>query len=228
MDSCRRAFTLIELLVVISIIALLIAILLPALKQARLAAQSVACGSNIRQIYVASQTYVSDWNGFIPQTTDSTQVTGMWFAKLNEYLARGNAQDLTHASAYLCPTNPDWFGAAFNPQRRFTSYGWNRYFGNQTRNYSGTANSRPIRISQLTSPSATILAGDHHRENNGGSNGYFSYEINYYAVNYDNPLYKAVDVSFHLDSGQFLMTDGHVATLPLTENKNTMLRPDSQ
>lgn len=56
----RIGFTLIELLVVISIIALLIAILLPALNGARASARSVACLSNLKQIAIAQQTYEND------------------------------------------------------------------------------------------------------------------------------------------------------------------------
>ena len=70
----RKAFTLIELLVVISIIALLIAILLPALGAARQSAIKTQCLSQVRSLGQATFTYMADNKGKIPQRTDSAQL----------------------------------------------------------------------------------------------------------------------------------------------------------
>ena len=66
----RRAFTLIELLVVVSIIALLIAILLPALSKARESAKTVVCQSNIRSIGQAEHAYAPDHDGQFTMSTE--------------------------------------------------------------------------------------------------------------------------------------------------------------
>jgi prepilin-type processing-associated H-X9-DG protein/prepilin-type N-terminal cleavage/methylation domain-containing protein len=107
MTKNKKAFTLVELLVVIGVVALLISILLPALNKARRAANSVACGSNMRQVGQALFIYANDHQGRLPYagiTFDSgNHVT--WDGLLFQYLGSdpagrialgGNIRPLTY------------------------------------------------------------------------------------------------------------------------------------
>jgi prepilin-type N-terminal cleavage/methylation domain-containing protein/prepilin-type processing-associated H-X9-DG protein len=67
-----RAFTLVELLVVIGIIAVLMAILLPALSRSREQANTVKCMSNLRQLHTASEIYSNMFHGFVLPSTAGT------------------------------------------------------------------------------------------------------------------------------------------------------------
>jgi prepilin-type processing-associated H-X9-DG protein/prepilin-type N-terminal cleavage/methylation domain-containing protein len=99
--ASTSAFTLVELLVVIGIIAILISVLLPALIKARVRSQTIACQSNLRQIYLAARGYATENNDSLPfgfifnqenkktgrpasVSTDSTYIT--WFSCLNHYI----------------------------------------------------------------------------------------------------------------------------------------------
>ena len=112
----RNAFTLIELLVVISIIALLIALLLPAVKRAREQARLIACASNLRQIGIAGRSYVEDFGGWLPPRHQSPgyYLAHLWDYNLNflsppRWTSAGLLYDgghLREPSVSFCPSMP--------------------------------------------------------------------------------------------------------------------------
>ncbi len=85
----KKAFTLIELLVVVSIIALLVAILMPALGKARKQARASVCLSNVKQWTTAIVMYANDNDDKLwydgPNSTGTGQAQGFWMAVLKKY-----------------------------------------------------------------------------------------------------------------------------------------------
>ena len=113
-----KGFTLVELLVVMSIMALLIGVLLPALTAARMSARSSACLSNVRQIGVATMAYGTDNKGYYPTSyyyendTDSSLGYNHWsglFLKYNYFESK---------EAFVCPEDEvgGWAPTDFTPE----------------------------------------------------------------------------------------------------------------
>ena len=95
----ERAFTLVEMLVVIAIIAILAALLLPALGRGKESARSVSCMNNLHQLALATSAYTLDANGSVP-------VFRTWLAKVGsgDLTTGGLYPYLKSKAVYRCPT----------------------------------------------------------------------------------------------------------------------------
>lgn len=125
----KAGFTLVELLVVITILAILAALLLPALLSARENARQIFCVNNMHQIGLAMVMWAQDNNDYI-YTNPGYRV---WFEGLFPYM--GGGESVFDREVFLCPSDPDPWPINMNPHgfSGITSYGLNGLAGQKAR-----------------------------------------------------------------------------------------------
>jgi prepilin-type processing-associated H-X9-DG protein len=137
----RQAITLIELLVVIFIIGLLVALLLPAVQAARVAAMRVKCANNLHQIGLAIHSYADTFDGRFPRSTHgTTDFESTWIYTLAPFME--NVDKIR-----ICPADPKWKERLDN---QGTSYVLNEYI-------CVPGPDQALRLSDLRATSRTIV-----------------------------------------------------------------------
>ena len=201
----RRAFgfTLVELLVVIGIIAILISILMPALRRARNQAQKIDCMNRVRQISIAVNMYAQQFKGWLPGPFGGTSPPGPHDQFPVETGWLYTTKCLVDTEVWICPIDPR------PPLERRYSYTYNGrmivQIGMENDPWPTVIPAPHMRrITSFKHPDQCVLYGEENILVSGGP----------YLINDCYYIYEDVSDNRHMGKSIIGYLDGHAGEMP--------------
>ncbi len=199
------AFTLIELLVVVTIIAVLVAILLPALQRARSSGRAVVCASRLKQQGLGMMIYLENNGGRCPPLaypSADPKNPYIWADYLYPYVGGGDWTDRDMYRIYSCPEmEPDHrYQYLSFPTNVHMSHGFSMML-------DGKVLASILSFRGGFTFANTILIGD----GNGWRDAFHGYMLRYFHPSYG---WTGLDNERHRGVANVLMADGHVENGP--------------
>jgi prepilin-type N-terminal cleavage/methylation domain-containing protein/prepilin-type processing-associated H-X9-DG protein len=158
--NLRRAFTLIELLVVIAIIAILAAMLLPALSAAKQKAWTTSCNANVRQIGLGMRMFADDNNEFYPESGGN-----IYWGKIDG----GTGKPSWSEQIFPFVGNTNVFNCPGNVQLPAALRGPFNYFNGCNAAFIVARTFAPVKGTAILFPAAFVLGGDTAGTTNNGA-----------------------------------------------------------